>query len=53
MMSRGKELIMRSIDTVLQANYLPTLIGGFPARCALTVLPQKMEIEVYDIASHE
>lgn len=50
---RGKELIMRSIDAVIQANYRPTLLNSFPQRCALTSNPEQMQIEVYDIASHE
>ncbi len=51
--TRGKELIMRSIDTVVKANFSPTLLSGFPKRCVLTSNPQQMQIEVYDIASHE
>lgn len=50
---RGKELIMRSIDSIIRANYTPTLLNGFPQRCALTSNPSQMMIEVYDIASHE
>ena len=50
---RGKEMIMRSIDAVIKANYTPTLLNGFPQRCALTSNPQQMQIEVYDIASHD
>ena len=50
---RGKELIMRSIDAVVKAKYQPTLLDGFPDRCALTSNPGQMQIEVYDIASHE
>jgi len=49
---QGKELIMRSIDAVIQNNFNPTLLNGFPERCALTSTPEQMLIEVYDISSH-
>ncbi|SHI79880.1 hypothetical protein SAMN02745165_00917 [Malonomonas rubra DSM 5091] len=50
---RGKELIMRSIDALIQQQLQPILLNGFPAKCALTTQPQLMQVEVYDIASHE
>ena len=50
---RGKEMIMRSIDAIISANYTPTLLNGFPQRCALTSNPGQMLVEVYDISSHE
>lgn len=50
---RGKELIMRAIDAVVHAKHQPTLLNGFPQRCALTSNPEQMLVEVYDISSHE
>jgi hypothetical protein len=50
---RGKELIMRAIDAIVQTGYTPTILNGFPQRCALTSNPELMQIGVYDIASHE
>jgi len=50
---RGKELIMRSIDALIQQQLQPTLLNGFPAKCALTTQPAQMQVEVYDIASHQ
>mgnify|MGYP001466777115 CR=1 FL=1 len=50
---RGKELIMRSIDAIAQLNYIPTVVNGFPQRCALTSNPEQMQVEIYDISSHE
>lgn len=51
--TRGKELIMRSIDAVMQHGHEPILLTGFPRRSALTSNPEQMLIEVYDISSHE
>lgn len=50
---RGKELIMRSIDAIVRAKYIPTMLNGFPQRCVLTSNPAEMLIEIYDISSHE
>ncbi len=50
---RGKELIMRAIDAVVQTGHEPILLSGFPARSALTSNPSQMLVEVYDISSHD